>query len=128
MDAWVNPKTGDYVPVPQGGLTLDPADGLANAVYVRLMTPLGTYWAAPDLGSRLHELRRSKAVARVEQMAQEYSRAALQPLIADGRAQSVDVLTELQAAQDGGKRLALLITVVDAAGRARAFEHFVKVA
>lgn len=127
MDAWLNPTTADYVRAPAGGLVFDPADGLANAVYLRLMTPLGTWWAAPTVGSRLHELRRAKAIANVELLAQEYARTALQPLVSDGRAQSVDVEVQLQAGADGGKRLALRITVIDAASRPHVFEHHVKV-
>ncbi len=40
MDALINPVTRDYIIV-QGAVVRDPADGLANAVYLRLMTPLG---------------------------------------------------------------------------------------
>nr|MDN1656773.1 hypothetical protein [Escherichia coli] len=34
-----------------------------NAVYLRLATPLGSYWADALLGSRLHELKREKDVS-----------------------------------------------------------------
>ena len=50
MDAYISPLTGDYA----GTRT----DTLANTVYLRLMTPLGSWWADPGLGSRLHELMR----------------------------------------------------------------------
>ena len=40
----------------------DPADGLANAVWLRLATPLGSYWADATLGSRLHELQRDQLI------------------------------------------------------------------
>ena len=49
-DAWINPVTGAY-DLTQGVPQRDPAGGLANAVYVRLMTPLGSYWADPALGA-----------------------------------------------------------------------------
>ena len=42
MDAGINPTTGD--------LTGQRITTLANAVYLRLMTPLGSYWADPALG------------------------------------------------------------------------------
>lgn len=128
MDAWLNPTTADYVRASAGGLAFDPAAGLANAVYIRLMTPLGSWWAAPTVGSRLHELRRAKAVANVQLLAQEYARTALQPLLSDGRALSIDVDTELQIGADAGRRLALRVNVVDAAGSSHLFEHHVKVA
>ncbi|GAB7214758.1 hypothetical protein OS42_13690 [Dickeya oryzae] len=52
MDNLLNPTTGDY--------TGTATDTLANAVYIRLMTPLGSYWAVPSLGSKLHLLTREK--------------------------------------------------------------------
>ena len=56
MDPLLDPITGDYA----GGTTRH----LANAVYLRLMTPLGGWWADPELGSRLHLLSRSRTPAR----------------------------------------------------------------
>lgn len=128
MDAWLNPTTADYQPTAAGDLARDPADGLANAVYLRLMTPLGSWWADPALGSRLHELQRAKATDGIDQRAQEYCRIALQPLLDDGRAQAIDISTQLQTAADASKRLALLVTVTDAAGRSQPFQLHVKVA
>ena len=56
-------------------------NNLANAVYLRLMTPLGSYWADPTLGSRLHELQREKDVSRVAVLARQYAEEALAPLV-----------------------------------------------
>ena len=86
MEMLIDPTTGDY--------TGDSSDSLANAVYLRLMTPLGSWWADPTLGSLLHTLRREKDVSRVQQLAVQYSRQALQPIIDDGRAQSISVTAE----------------------------------
>lgn len=122
MDAFVNPLSGDYELL-DGRLVWDEARGLANAVYLRLMTPLGSYWADADLGSRLHELQREKDLARVAKLARQYAEDALRPLIDDGRAASIEVAT--QRHHDG--RLLLLITVTDAAGTERTFQHHVKV-
>ena len=44
MDALLNPATGDY-------LLNQSAQGIENEVYVRLVTPLGSYWAEPALGT-----------------------------------------------------------------------------
>ena len=62
-DAELDPTTCDY--------TGSQLSHLGNAVYVRLMTPLGSWWADPALGSRLHELQRSKDLARVRILAEQ---------------------------------------------------------
>jgi len=125
MDAYIDPTTGDYAqadPDRPGTLLRDPADGLANAVYLRVMTPRGSWWADPTLGSRLHELQREKNVARVERQARQYVELALQPLIDDGRAASVAVETERHAG-----RLHIKVEIVDAAQVTRTFDLHVKV-
>jgi phage gp46-like protein len=127
MDTWVNPATGDYV-YQAGAYVRDPANGLANAVYLRLMTPLATWWADPTLGSRLHELQREKDVARVALLAKQYSEQALQPILDDGRARAIVVTTERVKDASAGGRLQLSIAVTDAGGRALTFVHPIKVA
>lgn len=126
MDALINPATGDYLAdtARPGEWARDPANGLMNAAYLRLMTPLGTWFGDATVGSRLHELAREKDLARVERLAQQYATAALQPLLADGRAKSIDV----RAQRPGNGRLALAIELVDARGVTSAFEMPVKVA
>jgi len=57
MDKELNPLTGDY--------TGRAVKNLQNAVYIRLRTPLGTWWADKSIGSLLHLLQREKDVARV---------------------------------------------------------------
>jgi phage gp46-like protein len=83
MEMLIDTGTGDYT----GGDT----DTLANAVWLRIMTPLGSWWADPSLGSLLHTLRRQKDLARVATLARQYAAQALQPLLSDGRAEAVDV-------------------------------------
>lgn len=122
MDALIEPTTGDYA-LESGQLVRDLARGLGNAVYLRLMTPVGSWWADPRLGSRLHELAREKDVPRVATLAKKYCEDALAPLIADGRAASIEVATERR--HDG--RLRLAITVTDAGGREHLFNHHVQV-
>jgi phage gp46-like protein len=121
-DALIDPVARDYI-VANGTPTRDPAAGLANAVYLRLMTPLGSYWADPTLGSRLHELQREKDKLRVAVLAKQYAELALAPLIADGRATQIVVATE----QPGNGRLHLLIEVTAASGERLTFKHPVKV-
>lgn len=115
MDAGIDPNTGD--------LSGQRIDTLANAVYIRLLTPLGSWWANPALGSRLHELQREKDLPRVGQLAQQYARQALQPLIDDGRALAIDITTS----QHGPGRLLLVIEVTAADGARQTFEHWVRV-
>lgn len=62
MDKELNPDTGDYT-----GRTVDT---LQNAVYIRLMTPLGSWWADKTLGSLLHLLQREKDLQRVSLLAE----------------------------------------------------------
>jgi phage gp46-like protein len=126
MDALIDPVLRDYVIV-DGAPVRDPAAGLANAVYLRLATPLGSYWADPTLGSRLHELQREKDKARVAVLAKQYAEQALAPLIADGRATAIEVSVERIKAPDGSGRLNLLIEVTAASGEHLIFQHPVKV-
>lgn len=122
MDALIDPVLRDYT-IANGAPVRDPAAGLANAVYLRLMTPLGSYWADQTLGSRLHELQREKDLPRVAVLAKQYAEQALAPLLADGRATAIEVSTE----QPGGGRLHLLIVVTAASGERLTFKHPVKV-
>lgn len=122
MDIWLNPRTAGY-DIESGLPVRDPADGLANAVYVRLMTPLGSFWADPTLGSRLHELAREKDLARVALLARQYSEQALRPILDSGRATAIEVDTERP--HDG--RLLLSIRVTAASGRQFTFQHPVQV-
>lgn len=115
MDSQLDPITGDY--------TGDRISHLGNAVYIRLMTPLGGWWADPSLGSRLHELQREKDLPRIQLLARQYAEQALEPLVTDGRATSVAVTT--QQPHDG--RCLMLVEVVDARGTPYTFRHFVQV-
>ncbi|QOK91582.1 hypothetical protein HF908_08885 [Ralstonia pseudosolanacearum] len=115
MDKALDPLTGDY--------SGEVIDHLGNAVYVRLETPLGGWWGNPNLGSRLHELKREKDVPRIRKLAMQYAEDALKPLLDDGRASSITV--EAEQPHDG--RCLLQIEVVDASRRRRLFKHPVQV-
>lgn len=116
MDAALSPLTADY--------TGQRLSNLGNAVYLRIMTPLGSWWADPSLGSRLHELEREKDVPRIRMLARQYIEQALQSLITDGRATSVSVRVD----QPHNGRCHYLVEVVDATGHTQTFSHFVRVA
>lgn len=115
MDAELDVKTGDY--------TSRQIDTLANAVYIRLMTPLGTWWHDPHLGSRLHELEREKDVPRVCKLAKQYAKEALEVLIREKRVKHIDVTTE--SPHSGW--CVLHIEVEDATGRPYTFSHTMRV-
>ncbi len=117
MDALLNPATGDY-------LLNQSAQGIENEVYVRLVTPLGSYWAEPALGSRLHELRRQKDLPRIAVLAKQYAEQALQPILDAHRARRINVAASL--ARRG--RLRLNIAAVDASGRSLNLIHEVRLA
>lgn len=116
MDPRIDPSTGDY--------SGERITTLANAVYLRLMTPLGSWWADPTLGSRLHELERELDLARVRLLAKQYAEQALAGLVKEVRARSVTVT----ATQARAGWCDLLVAVVDETGQGQQFKHPVKVA
>lgn len=122
MAALIDHVTRDYVLL-SGALKRDPANGLLNAIYLRLTTPLGSYWADKTLGSKLHLLRREKDLVRVQRLAPQYAGQALQPIMDDGRATSITVTTE----HPHNGRMHLLFEVVAASGETLTFKHPVKV-
>lgn len=115
MDAGINPITGD--------LTGQRINTLANAVYIRLMTPLGSWWADPTLGSRLHELHREKDRPRIGILAKQYAEQALQPLLDDDRAKQISITAD----QPHNSWLILLIEIIDATGNPQVFRQPVRV-
>lgn len=86
MDKELDTLTGDYT-----GRTID---SLKNAVYIRLKTPLGSWWADKNIGSLLHLLEREKDLERVGLLAKQYAEEALQPIVDDGRAERIEVTAE----------------------------------
>lgn len=115
-DAELDPYAGDY--------TGQQISHLGNAVYVRLMTPLGSWWADPALGSRLHELQRCKDLARIRVLAVQYSEAALAPLLTDGRARSVTVSASHPGKDaSGAGRCLLHIEVEDNTGGRQTYQY-----
>lgn len=114
MDREINPLTGDY--------TTLTTQTLANAVYIRLTTPLGSWWADGAVGSLIHLIHREKDLDRVGLLAEQYAQEALQPLIDDGRAKSIHIRHE----QPRNGQLNLLIEVEDNRGERLHFQHSVK--
>lgn len=86
MDKELDVATGDY--------TGQAINTLKNAVYIRLMTPLGSWWADKTIGSELHLLQREKDLDRVALLAEQYASEALQPIVTSGRAKKITVTAE----------------------------------
>ncbi|MBX3588801.1 MAG: phage GP46 family protein [Ramlibacter sp.] len=105
-------------------LVRDLRPGLLNAAYIRIATPLGSWWADRSIGSRLHELQREKDLPRVGILAKQYAEQALQPMVVDGRVSRMTVTT----VQPRDGRLLLSVELVDAAGEEHGFDYIVKVA
>lgn len=114
MDRELNPNTGDY--------TGNQINNLQNAVYIRLITPKGSWWADPKLGSLLHTLVREKDINRISLLARQYAEEALQPIVKDGRADRIRVAAE----QPHNGMVHLHIKVTTAANE-YTFKHAVKV-
>lgn len=119
--AQLNPITGDYAAANAA------INHLANAVYIRLVTPLKSWWSDVTLGSRLHELQRDKDVPRVRQLSKQYAEQALEPLLIDGRAKSVAVTVSDEIQSLPTPRAVLSIEVIDASDKRHAFTHYVQV-
>lgn len=65
------------------GINMPPLTGngaLAEAAYLRLLIPKGSYFADPALGSELYKLKRSKDVPRMRRQALAWAKQALEPL------------------------------------------------
>lgn len=111
----LSPDTGDY--------TGTRTTSLHNAAYLRLVTPLGAWWADRSLGSRLHELVREKDRSRVYVLARQYAEQALAPLLTDGRA--TDVLVSVHRTHHGW--CLLWVEIFQADGQTVTFKHPVRV-
>ncbi|WP_338067735.1 phage GP46 family protein, partial [Candidatus Erwinia dacicola] len=111
MDAYIDHTTGDY--------TGQRCTDLHNAVWLRLRIRKGTYWADPQMGSRLHELARAKDMPQTHTLARQYAEQALQPLIDDKRATAVDVV--VTSPETGWLQLSIMVT--QAGGNVLTFTH-----
>lgn len=109
-----------------GQMTFDKADNIFNNVFLSLMIEKGSFFQNPEIGSRLHLLKRAKNTEKTAALAEEYCKEALQWLIDTGRAKKIDVFSQRDRLQDLN-RLKLLIEVTQAGGRQVSFETFVEV-
>lgn len=73
-------QTNDYTLNGIDTLPYTGSQALAEAAYLRLLTPKGSYFADSELGSELHKLKRSKDVPRMRRQALAWAKQALEPL------------------------------------------------
>jgi phage gp46-like protein len=99
---------------------------LYNNMYLSLMIPRGSFFQNPDIGSRLHLLKREKNTPRVEALAVEYCKEALAWMIDAGRVVSFEYETERDTTQNPG-RMKIVITATKADGDVVTFTKYVEV-
>ncbi|TAN61357.1 hypothetical protein EPN18_06815 [bacterium] len=119
-DYRIDPYTRDYVlKAGQFALTAD----IMNNIYLSLAVRKGAWPFAPKFGSKLHLLQRSKATAHTAAVAKEYCDEALKWILDDGRADSINVVTELDR---NSNRLNLHVTAAWN-GKKITYDSFVEV-
>ncbi len=106
-----------------GQMTWDDETTIMNNIYLSLMVPRGAFFAAPQFGSRLHEI--TKTTAQSVALLKDYCKEAMQWLLDLGRARSIEVKTERDARDLN--RINMRITVTQADGRVITFETFTRV-
>jgi phage gp46-like protein len=118
----IDPVALDYAVV-DGVPARDVSGGLLNSVVILILTPLGSYWFDPTMGSKLHTLQRAKDVTGTALLVQQYAEQALQRLLDSKRAVAINVSTQ----QPGKGIIYLLVEVVAASGQRVTFQHPVSV-
>ncbi len=76
------------------GTQLATGEDLETSLVLSLFLERGTWWADPELGSRLHELKGRKVTDQLLADAEAYVREALAHFITDRVAESVEVTVE----------------------------------
>lgn len=110
-----------------GQMTFDQATTIMNNIYLSLMVRRGSFFANTSFGSRLYLLERAKDTAQTAQRAIGYAKEALQWMIDEGKARSVNVYAGREKNLNAG-RLALLVEVTPAASDTPvAFSVFIEV-
>lgn len=115
--------TGDYVRTARGDLVVTRSSAVLQQVWLRLATERGSLLVDADYGSLLHTLPQHKLAAGIEEVAKDYARDALQPMVDGGRL--VDL--EISAIRVDRNRLELSIRAQSADGAPLTFTEFVRI-
>lgn len=83
FDRSIDPATGDYVDDGVGGTEWTRT--AAPALFHQIRTPLGSWWADGEAGSRFFELDRSPSSLRTVPVVVDIVRELSAPLVDDGR-------------------------------------------
>ena len=117
MNNWdLDPKTGDYVM--QGGAPKN-TESLAIPAYFRLKISRNRWLYAPDTdyGSDFHLIKKRKTNGDASDI-ENIAARALQPLIDDGRAQSITIRAQQQVRHGVG----IQVNIVDQEGDVQELE------
>ena len=104
--------TNDYTLEGMDALPSTGKRALAEAAYLRLLTPKGSYFADSQLGSELYKLKRSKDVPRNRRQAVRWATEALEPLRAPYYLTDITV-TAMDATHKGYLLLQAILTTAD---------------
>lgn len=107
------------------GADFERCETVANEVYKRICQVQGESPLEPEIGRPLRE--RLKDIDDERRMILDDCRAALKPMIEEGRAASITV-SEGAVDQPQPGRLPVVVEVVDAGGRATTYNLWVEVA
>ncbi len=91
------------------GITNPTDKDIAEVAYIRLVTPLGSYFDDPTLGSKLYLLKRNKDLPRIRRQAVAWAKQALEPM------REPFYLTDIEVWSDGveqGKKGYFIIRAV----------------
>jgi len=110
----------------RGIMTFEKSSNLLTSVYLSLMIPLGSFFANPKFGSRLHLLRTMGNTARTEALIPDYCKEALQWMLDIGRAKSVSVITQRDPVALPG-RINASVLVIQADNSEVTFNTFIPV-
>lgn len=108
----------------QGEQTFDKSGDIFNNIFLSLSIKQGSWWFDTTFG--LRDRGRMKNTESTARLVREDCKQALQWLIDNGRATSIDVITERDRSQNLN-RLKILVEAVQADGKTVTFETFKEV-
>ncbi|MFW2176670.1 MULTISPECIES: phage GP46 family protein [unclassified Moraxella] len=117
-----NLVTHDYI---ASTLTAPPVIDVLDAVYLRLSTQKGSYFADKNLGSELYRLKRCKDTPQIRLQAVAWAKQALEPLKNRYFLASITVIEQLPIIRGN---IHLIITLTHQSGQVYTTNYTIKVA